>query len=276
MIPVLNRLILDSTLVDSDVTAWVAAISSAGGSVSASTVRAATEMVRALKGAGVWDKIYMLGPCAGDQLAAALVRLKVPSGVSATMANSNFIASDYTETGSNGGLAGDGSTKYLDLLLNPISQGWSDSSLMLWAYTRTAATAGTSRGTIGAIISNSGTGLGWLTSGTMETVFVGSAAAQRAQGSATSLTGLLGGGTSGSRANQFYQNGVAVGATGTGLATSENLNLFAYALNTSGTAGSYSNRRVSTMAITQGLSASEVSALYSAIAAFETKLGRNV
>lgn len=278
MLPVLNRLILDPTI-DSVVRAWVANISAGGGSVGAGTIAAADKLVKSLKGAGVWEKTHMLGPCAGDQLVASLVRLKVPSGVAAACTNNNFVSADYTERGSNGGLLGDGSSKYLDTLLNPVTLGWSEASFMAWAYTRTTAALGTSRVTMGSNAAGAkNTLLGLINVGSQETIGVAATnTTQYAVGSATSLTGFLGGGTNGSRVTQFYRNAAAVGGTGTGSDTFANGNIFAHAFNAVGVgAASFNNRRISTLAITSGLSDTEITALYNAVLAFETALGRNV
>lgn len=67
-----------------------------------------------------WAKIVELWVPLGADLIGALVKLKYPSGNSATLTNHNFVAGDYTPTS---GLTGDGSTKYLTSDANPSSLG---------------------------------------------------------------------------------------------------------------------------------------------------------
>jgi hypothetical protein len=279
MIAIIPRLVSVSAI-DPDVTAWEQAVIAAGGSVSTGTRGAVNQFTRAAKAVGLWDKLYAADMCAGDGLTSAIVRLKVPDGVSRSYTNTNFVSGDYTERGSGGGLVGNTTTKHLDTGINPSTLGYSVSSFGMWCYAREVIVGtGNTRVTMG-VLTTGGTNittLGWLSAGTAETGFVATAdSTQGAVGSATSLTGFLGIQTSGSRVEQFYQNGVAVGATGTAAGAFHNGSIFKHAVNMSGTPTQWSPRRLSSSFITQGLSAGEVTALNSIVQAFETAMGRNV
>jgi len=83
-----------------------------GGTISSASMKAADDFARALFDANLWWKILDMGLFAGDQLAAAMVKLKYTSGAG-VLVNNNFVAADYVERGTSGGLGGDGSTKSL-------------------------------------------------------------------------------------------------------------------------------------------------------------------
>lgn len=275
--PAVNYL-LRGTL-DADVLDWRNAIFAGGDTISNSSVWLGNRLVRALKANDLWDKCYMIDPCVGTTMSASLYRLKTPSGVARKMSTGGFVDTDYVETGPNGGRLGDGTTKSLDTLINPSTLGYSTSSFMLWGYTRSAVVGtGTSRSTmstVGAVAQV--TTLGWISAGTVETVGIAAVnSGEYGVGSASSITGFLGGGTNGSRANQFYQNGIAVGGTRNASSTFANLSIYAHATNTNGAATTFCNRRISSLWITQGLSASEVLTFNQIVQAFETALGRNV
>lgn len=98
---------------------WKARVIAAGGTVQQSTVDAVDTFVRETKNSGVWPFLLDVGVFAGDQLAAALVKLKYPAGGQSTLTNMNFVGGDYTERGVNGGLVGNGTTKYLKTGVTP-------------------------------------------------------------------------------------------------------------------------------------------------------------
>jgi hypothetical protein len=83
-----------------------------GGTISPVSMKAADDFMRALFEANLWWKILDMGLFAGDQLAAAMVKLKYTTG-SGVLVNNNFVAEDYAEQGASGGLHGDGATKCL-------------------------------------------------------------------------------------------------------------------------------------------------------------------
>ena|SRR5579884_3769076 len=91
------------------------AIVANAGTISAGSLLAVDAFVTACKANNLWAKLIDCGVFAGDQLAAALVKLVYPNGGQALIVNHGFVAGDYTERGANGGLQGDGVAKYLSL-----------------------------------------------------------------------------------------------------------------------------------------------------------------
>jgi hypothetical protein len=90
-----------------------------GGSVSATTMQAVDRFCRSIDGAGLRDRFYRLNLFCRGNLSACLVPLyRGPSASGSTFGdatdtNNNFVSADYAETGVNGGLKGNGSTKFL-------------------------------------------------------------------------------------------------------------------------------------------------------------------
>jgi hypothetical protein len=111
------NIFLTGTSLDPDVAAWRDAIAANGGTVSAGTIASVEVFVKGLKADSLWDSLLEIGVFAGvDNLAAALVKLKMPSGISRTLTNVNMVSGDYTASGSSAGLQGNGTTKYLNTL----------------------------------------------------------------------------------------------------------------------------------------------------------------
>lgn len=105
---------------DSDVTAYFNNIVSNGGTISESSMGSVNTFVLSLKATGLWNNLVEIYPFMGNQLAAALTKLKYLN--TPYCINNNFINSDYTETGPGAGIKGDASTKYLNTQL-PMNNG---------------------------------------------------------------------------------------------------------------------------------------------------------
>jgi hypothetical protein len=279
MTPERRKLFLSlSGSLDPIVRDYVTDVEAGGKSVSSSTIHILNSAIVKLRVAGILSKIYMFDACIGVDMDASLYRIITPVGVDRKAVTGGFADEDYNERGASGGRTGNGTSKSIDTLINPSALGFSTSSFMMWAYTRAAAVGATSRITAGAQDTSSRLLLlGWAAAGTRETVgLAATSTPEYATGSASSLTGLLGGGTNGSRVTQFYQNGVAIGATGTGSDVFSNRNIYAHASNVNGSPGVYSNRTISSMIFCQGLSSDDRATLNTIVQAFETALGRNV
>lgn len=119
---------------DADAASWAARVSAASGTYSASTLTAVDAFCRSAKNAGYWGKLNRINLFCGDQLAAALVPLKVGGGAPIDT-NVAFVAGDYTE---GTGLTGNTSTKYLRTGLIP-SASLVANSTHLSLYNRSSA-----------------------------------------------------------------------------------------------------------------------------------------
>ena len=102
---------------------YVQRVVAAGGSISNTAMQAADQFVRTLFDNGLWPKMIEIGVFAGDNLNAALVKLKYRPGGSGNLTNNGFVAGDYVETGANGGMLGNGSSKYLNTQTSPANLG---------------------------------------------------------------------------------------------------------------------------------------------------------
>ena len=74
------------------------------------TVQAISDFIAGCKADGVWSKITEAYLMAGVTFGGITVKLKGTG----TLTNNNFVSGDYQATGVGAGLAGDGSTKYID------------------------------------------------------------------------------------------------------------------------------------------------------------------
>ena len=261
---------LDAQAID-----WCSRIVAAGGSISWPTLYAASRFVRSCKAAGIWTKLNRVNLLCGNQLTAALVPLKVGGG-SATETNVNFVSGDYTEAT---GITGNGTSKYLNTGFNPVTAGSSTSSFGMFMYASGTDSAGTSRILIGN--QSSGTNLsfvGWASSGTVEVGCIGatSSAEYAPSGASAAKQGLLGIVANGSRSQQYYQNGAAVGSAVVASGSFFNGNIFVGATNSSGSPAAYAVRPLRGYFITTGMSAAEVAALNTIMERFQDDLLRGV
>ena len=83
-----------------------------GGGIQVSTLQAVDMFVRSGMDSGFWAKLMEVYPLCGNDLTTALVKLKYTANALLTAVN--MVAADYQETGASGGVAGNGSTKYLN------------------------------------------------------------------------------------------------------------------------------------------------------------------
>lgn len=258
--------------VDSDAAAWAAAVSANSGTYSSSTLNAVSNFCKAAKSAGYWNKLNRINLFCGDQLAAALVPLKVGAG-SATDVNTNFVSGDYTEAT---GLTGDGSTKSLDTGVPQNTFTAADRHLSVYERVRATATDNFSIGSESPANAQRW-GIGIFTPVTSTRYAASSTTAGADQ------TGLVSGGTGGhfvgtgtdTQASIYLNGGNVVNAAvvaATPNATAQKV----FALSVTGTAARFSNATIAGYSIGTGLTSSDVSAFYTHMQEFQTALGRGV
>ena len=111
----------------------------ATSSISVSDQAAITNFVVAAKAHGYWDKLVDVGPLAGNNLAAALVKLKYPLNASTTVENRNFVEADYSPTG---GLVGTSTApyKWLNTKINYNTMTDSVGGMAFWLGSPSAGT----------------------------------------------------------------------------------------------------------------------------------------
>jgi hypothetical protein len=244
-----------------------------GGTISDTTLAAVDKFVLDCKGAGVWDKLLDVGVLAGGNLSAAMVKLVYPGGAPSVLTNVNFVAGDYVETGANGGLLGDGATKYLNTGL-AVSTYLPDNAHLSF-YLREDVGAAGNRGLLGSLGVSNQYWIGALTPSVAATARLGQTA------TATSAEALNKGFYVGSRtaSNQLalYKNGVLAANDTTNVShTKPTTNLLVFAFMSSGVAAGFLPGRGSFYSIGQALSDPETLALHLAVRALQTSLNRSI
>lgn len=267
-----------------DAASWRTRVVANGGSVSSSTFRAVDVFCRSIESAGLRDRFYRLNLFAGSNLSAALVPLYRGTSLGGTQfgnvtdTNYNFVSGDYVETGSTGGLLGNGSNKSLQtgLFLGNIATPYDAHAAVYWSGTDPVAT---SRwlGTFGdgiLMCETSGNGVGGRAS---ENVFMSgtiSATGTAQQGHHITTR------TADNDARHF-RNGSSIVQRTTSITSAftsagGSLAVFGAATDSVGGVNSPVARRISTYSFGKGFSVSQAAAYYTAIQAFQTAMSRNV
>jgi hypothetical protein len=271
--------------------AWRSAVTANGGTVSASTMTAVTAFCKSIDAtAGLRACFYRLNLFCGTGLEACLVplyRAPASSGTqygNTTDTNSNFVSGDYTETGTSGGLVGNGSTKRLSTGLDALTAGIShDNTHHSW-YSRAQMTANN------CVIGAFGGGVGaqtWqsLSFGGLSQLFYRSGGASNCGLEGVTWSGanrsghliVLRGGSDA----KLYRNGTDLNSTvtitnTTTWASVSPGSLFVFARNNSGTADQFLAATLQGYSVGVAMTAAQASAYYTAMQTFQTALGRNL
>jgi hypothetical protein len=264
---------------------WRSRVIANGGTVSDSTAIAVSVFCRAIDNASIRDRFYRLNLfCGNSDSALAAVRTPLYRGPSFSGTqnggtldtNFNFVAGDYAETGSTGGLLGNGSSKYLSTALNASAMPDLSQSGHLSVY---AAVAGNGNVAIGLynytnppfVVTHESE---LQTQSTNANTYINATANAQTPtfsypafivSSRTSSTSLIG-----------YANGSA-GTTNTSTANLSNpaLPFYVFCRNIAGSPTAYASHRLRAYSIGLGMTGSQVSAFNTAIQAFQTTLSRN-
>jgi hypothetical protein len=239
-----------------------------GGTISSISMKAADDLVRALLNANLWWKILDMGLFAGDQLAAAMVKLKYTTGPG-VLVNNNFVAADFVEQGASGGLHGDGSTKSLRTGLPQNAVG---ATGHIAFYLREdfspgfyECVAGVSVGGDDYLLMQADTSI--------QTRFGQTQIAIR-----TDLTrGFWCGGREADGTLSLYKNGLLQQANATPVTpVGTSQDFYVFAKNNNGVPVNYVDRRGGFYCIGQALTAADQASLYGAVQAFQQALNRAV
>lgn len=266
--------------------AWKTAVVANGGTVSGSTLSAVDKFCKSIDSAGIRDRFYRLNLLCGTGLNAALVPLyRGPSrtgtqyGNTTDTNNGPFVSGDYAETGSSGGLLGNGSTKYLDTGVNASTFG--RESTHLGVYGTSLNDAGSSYGSLGGARNASAGNLIQLDGKRVtasNTYFSNSAPSSPVSGSPVASSGHVLGVSASSTDLQMYVAGASTGSVttdrGAGALVSQPIYIFANNFNGSPTDRSSMRCRGYSFGI--GMTSAQALAFYTAMQAFQTALSRNV
>lgn len=258
---------------------WQNRVITAGGTVTVATLNAVSDFCRAIDAANIRGRFYRLNLMCGD-FTAALVPLFRGESFSGTQqgnttdTNNNFVSGDYSETGSStGGLKGNGSTKYLDTGLNPVTISASSSDFHLAVYAKGASATGTTRCYIGNAIgaASNESFIGITGGGATENAGIACAGVERRTAPSGTKEGLLLVTTNGSRAQTYYLNGTA-SATTTASGTFSNTAFFVFRASTFYALAQYMRG----YSIGLGLSSTQEASYRAALEAFNDALTRKV
>ena len=137
---------------NADAASWASRVVANGGTVSTTTQKAVNTFCNAINAAGIRDRFYRLNLfCGNSDATLAAVRTPLYRGPSlsgtqfgnATDTNVSFVAGDYAETGSSGGLTGNGTSKRLNTGVDVFNAGLTEQDTHLSVYVPAAGSSGT-------------------------------------------------------------------------------------------------------------------------------------
>lgn len=249
-----------------------------GGSASSGTLSAMNTFCNSIDSAGLRNKFYRLNLFCGNNLTSCLLPIyfgkkwnSFPYGFANGDRNFNFVSGDYTESGSSGGLIGDGSTKYLDTGVNLNEMG-AIGHVSCYHKGAMSATSVLVRGGDGT----NTIGIDYSAGLTLIRGFYSPA-------SLASFSTNTGGHylvTRTSSTNQaLYTNGTITRGDST-LSTSvtfppSSWSLYVFALNNVGVASSLCPTRIQGYSAGESMTQSEANTFYGIMQTFQTSLGRN-
>ena len=253
-----------------EVADYQARFAGSNGTIKTETLQALDRFVRTTILSGVWSKLLEVYPFCGDTLNGAMVKLKRVSAITPDLTAANLVAGDYTERGTSGGIAGNGTTKYID---TNFTQNQLAAASFLAVYLRETETANP-KCWMGA---NSATD--WSTmrsaSATQSQVLLGGASVAAAPVDLTA--GLYAGDRSSNNRLDVYKNGVTTANNAGAVAPAYSANnLFVLARNNAGVAAEWTAKRIGFAALGTSMTAAEHLAFYNAVQNLMTELGRNV
>lgn len=245
----------------------------AGGAITVASLDAVEKFVQDCKNALIWSKLLEIGPFAGSNLNAALVKLARPVGVASALTNVNFVAGDYNERGASGGLLGDGTTKYLNTGFN--IQTHLPDNCHLSFYLRDDAGGAGNIIPIGGIDASHQYWVGALTPSAQSNTRMGQAATATDPQQMTKAFYCAS--RTAANALRLYKNGALTAVDNSAIAQGKpNQNIFVMAYNNSGSASGHLPGRRSFYSIGEGLNAEETTALHQAVRTLQQNLDRAI
>jgi hypothetical protein len=279
MSPRLLRPRASGTAVHPEVVDWAARVTTNGGSVSTNTLAAASAFCASIDAAGIRDRFARLNLFCGSNLAACRTPLYRATSLAGTQLGNTidtnvgpFVDADYVETGGSGGLKGNGSGKYLSTgLLVGGAMPAGIGHMSVYAASAQSAGSGNFRYQLGAggqiylFARDGGTtaGLAWVSG--PAAVFT----------SVADITGHLVGTNNASNAREYFRNGTSIGSNSATTSAPSSASEF-MVFGRSNQANVLFDGRMAAYSIGEPMTASQATAYYTAMQAFQTALGRNV
>lgn len=265
--------IVGGASVDSDATAWAAAVTTAGGTYSAGDLAAMSAFITSAKANGYWTKLNCFGPLYGADFAAALIAYT--NGTWASVTNTGFIAANYARAT---GLTSAGNTRALTTSLAPSTL--TNNSTHLSFYNRSSTADG--RTHIGA--ANGTDAMDMFAPFSDNKVYSDQFNATAGQGRVVSTStiatpyGHIIGTRTASNAHTVYRNGSSIGTASTSGGTLANITNVASVF-VANTGGGFSNTAACScgaFSIGGGLSSTDAANYYTDLQTLMTAAGRNV
>lgn len=267
-------IILDTGSIHPEALNWAERVAANGGTVSDSTLRSVSDFCH--ETASIRSLFLRLNLFAGNNLNAALVPLYLGEAPGIVYGNSvdtnfNFVAADYTERGTNGGLVGNGVNKYLDTGFIPNSVaafGQNNSSFSVYCNTNNSGNRdlGCQSGfsNVVNIISRQA---GSMYHAINNSLLNSSIADARGLNLINRISSL----------NYFvYKNSIQLLNPTSTSSSKPTVSTFVYCNNNSGTPSGYTNQRLSSYHLGVGFSATQIIIFYNALQKFQTALNRQV
>jgi hypothetical protein len=254
---------------DADAQAYFDRVTTAGGTLTTTEKTAVNQLVIDLKANSLWTPMKAIYPMVGSSAAACAQNLKSSSFTGTFTSGWTFASTGATPNGT---------SAYMNTGLNPVAQGLTTADAHLSYYARTQSTtidpaeiANYTDGSNAFVLQTKGSGT--------ENRFFFSYNYRAYQTVVISPTGFISGSSTGGNGRRdIYKNGTSVGnnlVTDTGTLGNYSLYLGAGNINNTSVA-SYSNAQCAFASIGQGLSATNMSNLYTSVQTFQTTLSRNV
>lgn len=269
-----------------DVTSWLNTIALVGGSASSTTISALNTFCNSIDAAGLRNKFYRLNLFCGNNLASCLVPLfgrptsSGPEYGNGVDENVNFVESDYQEIGPNGGLKGNGSTKYLRPKMIVSRETGNES---VGCYVTEEATTATPAGTYYLIgshaTSNNNRSLGIAYYNNQYNIEDGTLGISPNGVWATALGQAIGfrcASSNGLSSRKMYLNGSVVWSnTNTTTASINAISPYIFTRSDSGNPYGLGNQRIAGYFIGISMTDTDMVNLNNAMQTFQTALGRN-
>jgi hypothetical protein len=272
-------------VVNVDAQSWIDRVYANGGTVSVTTAAAVNTFCNTIDMSGIRNRFLRLNLMCGDNLAACLVPLYRGESLGGTQFgnttdtnNGPFVSGDYVETGTSGGLRGNGTTKYLDtgFLGNTLATG--NRHLSVYESLRDTNTF---KAMIGVQDDGAGTYYFTLSNFTPGTRVFASFQAQAASpdGQTTGAHWIATDPANNSLV--LYRNATSVASSSsTARALPAARSIFVFATNNNpasiASPASHISSRLNAYSIGFGLDQTQATAYYNAMQTFQTSLGRNV
>jgi hypothetical protein len=256
---------------DSDASNFFANIVANGGTISTATKGYINTFVLGLKAAGLWSYLVEIYPFVGDQIAAAVTKLKCVNNIYLTA--HNYVSADYSETGSGAGIKGDGTSKYLDTNL-PTNNGVMTAANAGMGFYRTAFTSDNNQCDMG-MIGDTFTTSYWTYLYNLELRYSNASGTASANVYNTT-TGFVTSEVNSSNTNSYLNGSSVVNTTPGGTyPDTTTYNMYVSAINNGGSPGFFSDYTYGFAFQSLYLGPTQQSALYTLVEELQNSLRRN-